>query len=252
VRNPEGLAEVTYERTAGLIFFKAMIDMKQLENRKRFWTTGRLALTAFVFVATAFVISSCKSNDTANLTSNSSAQSGSAKPKVTITSQSGSQTKTSAQPQSALDSVPALVWNTEIQAVDGASFKLADYKDKVVVLDVWATWCGPCRMEIPHLVDLSKEYAGKGVEVIGLTTESPQSDAETVRGFAKEMKINYKLGYARADIAQSLMNGQFTIPQTFVIAPGGRIVTKFRGFNESLPEMIRAAIDKANEKTNGD
>jgi thiol-disulfide isomerase/thioredoxin len=217
--------------------------MKQVENKKRFWTTGRVALTGAVFVASAFVISSCKSNDTANLSANSAAQS---KPKVTITSQPGS------QPQPALDSVPALVWNTEIKAVDGGSFRLADYKDKVVVLDVWATWCGPCRMEIPHLVDLSKEYAGKGVEVIGLTTESPQTDTERVQDFAKEMKINYKLGWARADVAQSLMNGNYTIPQTFIIAPGGRIVTKFRGFSDRIPEMIRAAIDKANEKTNGD
>jgi thiol-disulfide isomerase/thioredoxin len=222
--------------------------MKQLENRKRFRFGGRLALTAFVFAATAFAISSCKSSDTANLTANSGAQSGSGKPNVTITSQPGSQTA-NPQPKPALDTVPALVWNTEIQSVDGGTFRLADYKDKVVVLDVWATWCGPCRMEIPHLVDLSKEYAGKGVEVIGLTTESAQTDADTVRDFAKEMKINYKLGYARADIAQSLMNGQFTIPQTFVIAPGGRIITKFRGFDDRIPSMIRAAINKASDKT---
>jgi peroxiredoxin len=107
-------------------------------------------------------------------------------------------------------------------------------------------------MEIPHLIDLKKEYADKGVEVIGLTTESPQTDAERVQDFAKEMKINYKLGYARADVAQSLMNGIYTIPQTFIIAPGGRIVTKFRGFSDRIPDLIRAAIDKANEKTNSD
>jgi thiol-disulfide isomerase/thioredoxin len=216
--------------------------MKQLKNRKRFWTTGRLMLTALVFSAMTLAISSCKSGDTANLT----AQSGSGKPQVTISSKPG------AQSQPALDTVPALVWNTEIKAVDGGTFRLADYKDKVVVLDVWATWCGPCRLEIPHLIDLRNEYADKGVEVIGLTTESPQTEAETVRDFAQEMKINYKLGYARADIAMSLMNGSNSIPQTFVIAPGGRIVTKFRGFSDRIPEMIRAAINKANEKTNGD
>ncbi|MDT7779359.1 MAG: hypothetical protein QOC99_1871 [Acidobacteriota bacterium] len=229
-----------------------MIDMKQLENRKRFWTTGRLALTALAFSATALAISSCKSSDTANLAATSAAQSNSGLPKVTISSKPGAQPQTQTQTQPALDTVPALVWNTEIKAVDGGTFHLADYKDKVVVLDVWATWCGPCRMEIPHLIDLKKEYADKGVEVIGLTTESPQTDAERVQDFAKEMKINYKLGYARADVAQSLMNGIYTIPQTFIIAPGGRIVTKFRGFSDRIPDLIRAAIDKANEKTNSD
>ncbi|MDT7690454.1 MAG: hypothetical protein QOJ70_405 [Acidobacteriota bacterium] len=217
--------------------------MKQATNNKRFWTKSRLALTGFVFAASVLAASSCKSNDTANLSVNQVAQSNSGKPTVTVTQQRG------AQPQPQLEAVPPLVWDSEIQAVDGASFKLSDYKDKVVVLDVWATWCGPCRLEIPHLVDMSNEYAGKGVVVIGLTTESPQTDSEKVRDFAREMKINYKLGYARADVAQTMMNGNYSIPQTFVIAPGGRIVTKFRGFSDRIPDMIRTAIDKANEKT---
>jgi thiol-disulfide isomerase/thioredoxin len=219
--------------------------MKQAIHNKRFWTTGRLALTVLVFAASALVISSCKSDDTANLSANQAAQANSGKPTVTITQQRGAQP----QPPPQLEAVPPLVWDAEIQAVDGASFKLSDYKDKVVVLDVWATWCGPCRLEIPHLVDMSNEYAGKGVVVIGLTTESPQTDAEKVRDFAREMKINYKLGYARADVAQTMMNGNYSIPQTFVIAPGGRIITKFRGFSDRIPDMIRTAIDKANEKT---
>ena len=223
--------------------------MKQAQDKKRFWTTGRLSLTAFAFTLAALVISNCTSNDTANLTANNAAQAN--KPKVTITANRGPQ-QPPPQQQAALDTVPPEVWDTDIQAVDGGTFRLSDYKDKVVVLDLWATWCGPCRMEIPHLVDLNREYSGKGVQVIGLTTESPQSDTEKVRSFAREMNINYKLGWARADVAQRLMAGNYSIPQTFVIAPGGRIVTKFRGFGAQIPDMIRAAIDKANVKTNGD
>jgi thiol-disulfide isomerase/thioredoxin len=136
--------------------------------------------------------------------------------------------------------------------VDGGTFRLSDYKDKVVVLDLWATWCNPCRAEIPHLVDLSKEYGGKGVQVVGLTTESPQSDTEKVRDFAKEMNINYKLGWARGDMAVALMNGRPSIPQTFVIGPGGSILFHQIGYSANLPVMIRAAIGRANEKTNGD
>jgi len=234
--------------------------MKHSQTKERFWTTGRLALTAFVFAVAALVISNCTSNDTANLTANTGAANAN-KAKVTITTQRGPQPPQQQQPsqqqqqqQSGLDIVPASVWNTEIQAVDGGTFHLSDYKDKVVVLDLWATWCGPCRAEIPHLVELNNEYAGKGVQVIGLTTESPQTDAERVRDFAKELNINYKLGWARGDVAQALMeiNGRPSIPQTFVIAPGGRIVTKFIGFRNDIAVMIRAAIDKAGEKTNGD
>jgi thiol-disulfide isomerase/thioredoxin len=216
--------------------------MKHQPGReKSFWTSARVALACAAFVATALVAPNCKSNDTANLSANGGPQAKRA-PQVTITSKPGA-----TQPQ--LDTVPPAAWNTEIQAVDGAKFRLSDYKDKVVVLDLWATWCGPCRLEVPHLVELQKEYGGKGVEVIGLTTEDPEADELKVRDFAREFKINYKLGWSPREVSLALMNGNTSIPQTFVIAPGGRIVTKFRGFSDRIPDMIRAAIDKASEKT---
>jgi thiol-disulfide isomerase/thioredoxin len=221
--------------------------MKQEHKRKRFLTAGRAALSAAVFAATALYASSCVSNDTANLTANANQQAA-GKPKISISSSKGSQQNQPAQ----LDVVPEVAWNTELKAVGGGTFRLSDYKDKVVVLDLWATWCNPCRAEIPHLVALNKEYSGKGVEVIGLTTEDPQSASEAVDEFAKEMKINYKLGWARGDVAQALMNGRPSIPQTFVIAPGGKIITKFVGFSDRIPDAIRAAIKTANEAKTGD
>src|SRR5215211_4890696 len=210
----------------------------QAGKERRFWTGARVALACAAFGGVAIVASNCKSNDTANLTAN--------KPAITVTPKPGAQ-----QPQQRpqLDTVPAAAWNTEIQAVDGAKFRLSDFKDKVVVVDLWATWCGPCRLEIPHLVELQNEYGAKGVEFIGLTTEDPMEDEAKVRDFAKEFKINYKLGWSPREVSLALMNGNSSIPQTFVIAPGGRIVTKFRGFSSQVPNMIRAAIDKANEKT---
>ncbi|HEX8147960.1 MAG TPA: TlpA disulfide reductase family protein [Pyrinomonadaceae bacterium] len=216
----------------------------QAGKERRFWTGARVALACAAFGGVALVASNCKSNDTANLTVNSSAPQAKRTPQVTITSKPGGP----AQPPQ-LETVPAAAWNTEIQSVDGAKFRLSDFKDKVVVVDLWATWCGPCRLEIPHLVDLQNEYGGKGVEVIGLTTEDPEEDEAKVRDFAKEFKINYKLGWSPREVSLALMNGNSSIPQTFVIAPGGRIVTKFRGFSNQIPSMIRAAIDKANEKT---
>ena len=222
-----------------------MSEMKQAQNNRDFWTSGRIVFTSFVFIFAAFAISSCTSNDTSNLTANKAAQPNA--PKVTISSSQG------AQPQPAkpagLDVVPPEVWNAEIPAVGGGTFRLSDYKDKVIVLNLWATWCGPCRQEIPHMVELSNEYKGKGVEVIGLTTEDPARDSEKVSDFAKQFNINYKLGWANANIALPLMAGSSSIPQSFVIAPGGRIVTKFRGFSPQVPSMLRAAIEKANDKT---
>jgi thiol-disulfide isomerase/thioredoxin len=211
----------------------------QAGRERRFWTGARVALACAAFGGVALVASNCKSNDTANLTAANN------KPKVTITSNQGGKT----QPQPQLDTVPPAAWNTEIQALDGPKFRLSDFKDKVIVVDLWATWCGPCRLEIPHLVELQNEYGAKGVEVIGLTTEDPLADEEKVRDFAKEFKINYRLGWSPREVSLALMQGNGSIPQTFVIAPGGRIVTKFRGFSSQLPPMIRSAIDKASEKT---
>jgi thiol-disulfide isomerase/thioredoxin len=220
---------------------------KQVGKNVRFWSRARVALACAAFAATALVASNCKSNDTANLSSNTAATPKAGAPKVTVTSNQGAQPPRTQPPQ--LETVPAVAWDTEIQSVDGKPFRLSDYKDKVVVLDLWATWCGPCRQEIPHLVELQNEYKAKGVEVIGLTTEDPLTDEGKVRDFAKEFNINYRLGWSPRDVSLALMNGNTSIPQTFVIAPGGRIVTKFRGFGSQVPGMIRTAIDKAHEKT---
>src|ERR1044072_8346414 len=150
---------------------------KQAGKKKRFWTGARVALAFAAFGGVALIASNCKSNDTANLATNSNASQAKRAPQVTITKQPGAQP----QPQPQLETVPAAAWNTEIKSVDGATFRLSDFKDKVVVVDLCDTWCGRCRLEIPHLVDLQKEYGGKGVEIIGLTTEDPNSDEAKVR-----------------------------------------------------------------------
>ncbi|MBC7930369.1 MAG: TlpA family protein disulfide reductase [Rubrivivax sp.] len=223
-----------------------MTKIKQEQNKQGFWTTGRTAFTFIVFVFAAFAISSCTANDTANLTANANKAPQPSKPKVTITSNQGAQPQ--ATKPAGLDVVPPEVWNAEIPAVGGGTIRLSDFKDKIIVLNLWATWCGPCRLEIPHLVELNNEYKGKGVEMVGLTTESQLTDTEKVNEFAKQFKITYKLGWANANIALPLMAGNSSIPQSFVIAPGGRIVSKFRGFSPQIPGMIRAAIEKANDK----
>jgi cytochrome c biogenesis protein CcmG/thiol:disulfide interchange protein DsbE len=142
--------------------------------------------------------------------------------------------------------------NAEIETLDGKTVHLSDFKNKVVVLNLWATWCGPCRQEIPHMVELNKEYASKGVELIGLTTENPQTDEKKVRDFVKSFNIDYTIGWAHANLAIGLMRGRQSIPQTFVIVPGGRVVAHFPGFSQNLPSMLRAALDKATDKNTGD
>ncbi len=141
---------------------------------------------------------------------------------------------------------PAVVKDTSFPTLDGKSSRLADYAGKILVLDVWATWCGPCRVEIPHLVEMAVEFKRRGVEVIGLTTEDSVRDAEKVGEFATQFKINYPIGYANGEFAKWLMQGRDILPQTYVIGRKGRLYKHFIGFNaQTSPPQLRAAIEEA-------
>jgi len=156
-----------------------------------------------------------------------------------------------AQRQAAMKTgeLPAAALTTPAMLLDGGSVRLDEYKGKVVVLDMWATWCPPCRAEIPHLVDIQREYGGR-VEVIGLTTEDPATTTDKVRDFAEQFKINYKVGFASPEHKQLVVMGGGTIPQTFVINGEGRVVRHFPGFHptQTIPAM-RQAIEQALVKT---
>ena len=232
--------------------------MKRAETREQFWTARRVLAAACVFVALALA-PGCTSGDTvgdkagAGAKANANAQ---GRPNVTVTQQTAQQPAQPAQPgqpsPQGFVAISEQALNAEIQPLDGEPFRLADFKDKVVVLDIWATWCGPCRYEIPHLVEISKEFAPKNVEVIGLTLENPQTDEEEVRKFAKEFKINYKLGWARADVAQELMAGRGSIPQTYIIKDG-KVIKRFIGFSpDKSPAMMLAALQEATGGASGD
>ena len=115
-----------------------------------------------------------------------------------------------------------------------------------MLVNLWATWCGPCRMETPELVKLHKEYQSRGVEMIGLSTEDPDASAESVAEFVKEYDVKYHIGWATREVAITLMQGRTNIPQSFIIARDGRIVKRFIGFRpDATPQQIRQALDEA-------
>ncbi len=138
------------------------------------------------------------------------------------------------------------VMDAKISLLDGKSKKLSDYSGKVLIVDLWATWCGPCRQEIPHLVEIARTYKSKGVEVIGLTNENPMTDAEAVKEFSKAFKINYPVGWATPEVQIGIMRGRNGIPQTLIIGRDGKVVNHFVGFSPaiSVPQM-KAALDQA-------
>jgi thiol-disulfide isomerase/thioredoxin len=122
------------------------------------------------------------------------------------------------------DAAPAFSLND----LDGKPLSLEEAKGKIVLLNFWATWCGPCRAEIPDLVDLQKRYADK-LEIIALATD--EDDADEVRRFVLKSGINYRVAMA-TDGVRIKYGGVAALPTSFVIDSQGRVVQKHVGLND--------------------
>ncbi len=134
------------------------------------------------------------------------------------------------------DAAPAF----QLNDLNGKPISLAEAKGKIVLLNFWATWCGPCRAEIPDLVDLQKRYADK-FEIIALVTD--EDDPDEVRRFVLQSGINYRVAMSSDEVRRDY-GGIAALPTSFVIDPQGRIVQKHVGLNDpSIYELeVRAML----------
>ena len=116
--------------------------------------------------------------------------------------------------------------NFTLKDMNGIDVKLASFKGKVIVLNFWATWCGPCRVEIPYLIELQRQY-GEDLVVLGVSVDDP---AEKLKPYAVEMKINYPLlvGNGRQDF-QDAYGPFWGIPVTVFVSRDGLIHKKHSG-----------------------
>ena|ERR1051325_5675458 len=185
----------------------------------RFWTPLRLVISLVAFgLLAAMALSSCNSNDIP--------------PKPVARGN---------------NTLPRQVLEAENRSTGGTPIKLGDYSGKkVMLINLWATWCGPCRMETPELVRLHKEFQSRGVEMIGLSTENPDASARSVSDFVREFNVDYTIGWAKPEVAQIMMAGRTSIPQSFIIARDGRVIRRFIGFNpDTTPNQIKEALELA-------
>ena len=124
----------------------------------------------------------------------------------------------------------------------GHALKLSSYRGKVVLLDFWATWCEPCKVEVPHFIDMQNRYGTQGLQVIGISLDD---DEKPVRDFEQQYKINYPIAVGNAKLAQAY-GGILGLPIAFVIDREGRIVTRHIGqtspsvFDDEIRRLLAA------------
>lgn len=107
-----------------------------------------------------------------------------------------------------------------LKDANGTQVKLSDYRGKVVLLNFWATWCGPCKIEIPWFIDFEQQYKDKGLEVLGVAMDDEGWTA--VKPYLTERKVNYRVLLGNDSVA-TLFGGIDSLPTTFIIDRSGRI-----------------------------
>jgi peroxiredoxin len=127
------------------------------------------------------------------------------------------------------------------RSLDGHTIHLRDLRGKVVVVNFWATWCGGCKVEIPHLVDTYRRLHPRGLEIIGFTMDDAGDDVVT--RFTKLKQMDYTIARSTDDVTKSYGGLQF-LPQTFVVDRNGMIVATISGPPEphAFEEMLEGLL----------
>jgi thiol-disulfide isomerase/thioredoxin len=127
-----------------------------------------------------------------------------------------------------------------LESLDGRAVTLSQFKGKAVLVNFWATWCGPCKIETPWLVDLQNQYGAQGLQVVGVAMDD--SGKDEIAKFAKDMGVNYPVLLGKEAVGDAY-GGVPALPESFFVSRDGKIVDKIMGL-EGKSE-IEAAVKKA-------
>lgn len=137
-----------------------------------------------------------------------------------------------------------MAWTTEDDRVQ----KLSDLKGKAVILDFWATYCGPCRQEIPHLNSLIAKYGADNLHIVGLNVGGAEDRIEIPK-FVATTKIDYPIAFPEDALSNFIFAERSDIPQTAVFDRSGKLITKIIGFSPEIQKELDAAVEKAIKST---
>ena len=167
----------------------------------------------------------------------------------TNTSANTSNTSTTSNESSAYPPLATAVAQGELEALDGTKFKPADRKGSVLLMNMWGVWCGPCRTEMPHLVEMQNKYRDQGFQVIGLNVGDEDHRPESIdkiKQFAGEMKLNYELVRAPQDVQEAMVGiSKFDgVPQSVLVDRNGRLRGVFLGGGLNVINKMKETVDK--------
>lgn len=131
----------------------------------------------------------------------------------------------------------------EVTDINGRTVRLSDYKGKVVLINFWATWCPPCRAEMPDLVRLQREHGKEGLQIIGITY--PPERRARVRRFARSLKVNYPIILGTREMKARFSSDE-TLPLTVVINRDGKVSDIISGIllRQEVDEKIKPLLMK--------
>ena len=130
-----------------------------------------------------------------------------------------------------------------LKDMDGKVVHLSDYRGKVVILDFWATWCGPCRIEIPWFMDIQRKNKDRGFEVLGVAMDD--EGWEVVKPFLTDLGVNYRVMIGD-DVTSQMYGGVDALPTTFLIDKSGKIAAVHVGlasrkdFEDGVEQLLQA------------
>lgn len=122
--------------------------------------------------------------------------------------------------------------------------KMADLTGKAVILDFWATYCEPCKREIPHLNSLVAKYGADNLHIVGLNVGG-EEDRVKIPAFVATTKIDYEIAFPEDALSNFIFSERSDIPQTAVFDRKGKMITKIIGFNEQIQRELDIAVEQA-------